>query len=329
MDEQIKVAPRSFNRIEIDEVRGILTKTSRHKEKFIDEIRWYLKIPKQLRCFAPRIFDYSLDGNAPFVKMEFYAYRTLHEMFLTDSLWGGGYCKKIFQRLLTVVEAFQACRIECTKTDAQAAVKAMYVDKTLRRLATLRHDENFKDFFERKIVVNGKIFHSLNEILALLPVAVERLLFENAEKYFSVIHGDLCLPNILVAAEHNFLRLVDPRGEFGDFDIYGDWRYDLAKLLHSVEGNYDLIIADKFTANARDFAIDYEMPQDFSEVREIFFEVFKSQLNNLLALRLIEATLFLSMVPLHANSLSRQRIMLATGVELFESVVKDFSGGAK
>ena len=205
----------------------------------------------------------------------------------------------------------------------------MYVDKTLRRLATLRHDENFKDFFERKIVVNGKIFHSLNEILALLPVAVERLLFENAEKYFSVIHGDLCLPNILVAAEHNFLRVVDPRGQFGDFDIYGDWRYDLAKLLHSVEGNYDLIIADKFTANARDFAIDYEMPQDFSEVREIFFEVFKSQLNNLLALRLIEATLFLSMVPLHANSLSRQRIMLATGVELFESVVKDFSGGAK
>ena len=88
MDEQIKVAPRSFNRIEIDEVRGILTKTSRHKEKLIDEIRWYLKIPKQLRCFAPRIFDYSLDGNAPFVKMEFYAYRTLHENVLIGSLGG-------------------------------------------------------------------------------------------------------------------------------------------------------------------------------------------------------------------------------------------------
>ena len=89
MDEQIKVEPRSFNRIEVDEVRGILTKTSRRKEKLITEICWYLKIPKQLRCFAPRIFDYSLDGNAPFVKMEFYAYRTLHEMFLTDLLWGG------------------------------------------------------------------------------------------------------------------------------------------------------------------------------------------------------------------------------------------------
>lgn len=205
----------------------------------------------------------------------------------------------------------------------------MYVDKTLRRLATLRHDDNFKDFFERNIVVNGKIFHSLNEILALLPVAVERLLFENAEKYFSVIHGDLCLPNILVAAKYNFLRLVDPRGKFGNFDIYGDWRYDLAKLLHSLEGNYDFILADKFTANAHGSAIDYEMPQNFSEVREIFFDVFKNQLNNLPALRLIESTLFLSMIPLHANSLSRQRVMLATGVELFESVVKNFSGGAK
>lgn len=163
----------------------------------------------------------------------------------------------------------------------------------------------------------------------MLPVTVERLLFENAEKYFSVIHGDLCLPNILFEEMHNFIRLVDPRGKFGDFDIYGDRRYDLAKLLHSVEGEYDFIIADKFKVSVNGAAIDYEMTQGFSEVREIFFEVFKHQLNNLSALRLIEATLFLSMIPLHANSLRRQYVMLATGVELFESVIKGFSEGTK
>lgn len=244
--------------------------------------------------------------------------------------WGGGISyRKILRRLLNVVEEFQACRIECTEADAQAAVKAMCVDKTLRRLNALRQDDNFKKFFAQKITVNGKIFRSLDEIIALLPVAVERLLFENAEKYFSVIHGDLCLPNILVAPEHNFLRLVDPRGKFGDFDIYGDWRYDLAKLMHSVEGNYDCIIEDKFKVSVDGAAIDYEMTQDFSDVREIFFEVFKSQTAKLAAIRLIEATLFLSMIPLHANSLRRQYVMLATGVELFESVAKDFSEGTK
>lgn len=208
----------------------------------------------------------------------------------------------------------------------------MCLDKTLRRLEKLRGKDEFKNFFTRKIIINGKPFHSLNEIIALLPDMVSRLLFENVAEYFSVIHGDLCLPNILVEEEHKFLRLVDPRGKFGDFDIYGDWRYDLAKLLHSLEGNYDFIIEDEFKVNVHDAAIDYEMNFDFSEYREKFFKVFENQLRNLPALRLIEATLFLSMIPLHENSLSRQQVMLARGIELFEAVLEDvkkFSGEPK
>lgn len=176
----------------------------------------------------------------------------------------------------------------------------MCVDKTIQRLDKLWLNDDFKNFFAQ----------------------VERLLFENVEEYFSVIHGDLCLPNILVEEEHKFLRLVDPREKFGDFDIYGDWRYDLAKMLHSLEGNYDFIIADKFKVNVQGAAIDYEFALDFAPIREKFFEVFAGQLKDLPALRLIEATLFLSMIPLYADSLSHQQVMLARGVELFEAVME-------
>ena len=196
----------------------------------------------------------------------------------------------------------------------------MCVEKPARRLERLAADDDFKNFFTQTIRVNGKPYPSLNEIIDVLPAMAERLLFENVEEYFSVIHGDLCLPNILIETEHKFLRMVDPRGEFGDFDIYGDWRYDLAKLLHSLEGGYDLIIADEFKVSVDDTAIDYEMTQDFTGLREIFFAVFAAQLKDLPALRLIEATLFLSMIPLHADSLSRQQVMLARGVELFGAV---------
>ena len=217
----------------------------------------------------------------------------------------------------------QANRLRCDKKIVQDAVKSMCVDKTLQRLDKLRTDENFKNFFTRKIIINGKSYPSLEEIISCLPDMVARLLFENVEEYFSVIHGDLCLPNILIEEEHKFLRLIDPRGKFGDFDIYGDRRYDLAKLLHSLEGNYDFIIADKFKVSVQDTAIDYEFTLDFAEIGEIFFEVFEEQLKDLSALRLIEATLFLSMIPLHADSLSRQLVMLARGVELFETVLEE------
>ena len=336
MNAQIKIEPRSFNFLELDEMRGILTKRSLHKEKLIKEISWYLKIPEQLRYLTPRIFGYSLSDDSPFVKMEYYGYRTLHEIFLDKICSGGGRnflpCERLFQSLLTVAEEFQSYKIKCDKLVAQAAVKSMCLDKTLSRLEKLKGKDEFKKFFTRKIIINGKSFHSLNEIIALLPDMVSRLLFENVEEYFSVIHGDLCFPNILVEEEHKFLRLVDPRGKFGDFDIYGDWRYDLAKLLHSLEGNYDFIIEDEFKVNVCDAAIDYEMNFDFSELIEIFSKVFESQLKNLPALRLIEATLFLSMIPLHENFLSRQQVMLARGVELFEAVLEDvkkFSGEPK
>ena len=225
--------------------------------------------------------------------------------------------------MLFIVEEFQSYKAPCDKAAAQSAAKAIYIDKTLQRLDRLRTNDDFKNFFTRKIIINGKAYPSLNEIISCLPDMVARLLFENVEEYFSVIHGDLCLPNILIEAEHKFLRLVDPRGKFGDFDIYGDRRYDLAKLLHSLEGNYDFIIADKFKVSFHDTTIDYEFTLDFAEIRKIFFEVFKEQLKNLPALRLIEATLFLSMIPLHADSFSRQLVMLARGVELFETVLEE------
>ena len=41
--------------------------------------------------------------------------------------------------------------------------------------------------------------------------------------------------------------LIDPRGYFGFTDLYGDERYDWAKLYYSIAGNYDKFNLKKFT----------------------------------------------------------------------------------
>lgn len=76
------VQARVFNTIRIDASRGILRKTSQNKEKFIHEIQWYLKMPQQLQYLTPRIYDYSLSWEQPFISMEYYGYNTLHELLL-------------------------------------------------------------------------------------------------------------------------------------------------------------------------------------------------------------------------------------------------------
>lgn len=324
---QTKVATRYFNFIEIDDMRGVLKKSSQNKEKLINEISWYLKIPKQLQYLLPRIYDYSLDFESPYVKMEFYGYRTMHEFLLygelPDSMW-----REIFSKLLFAFKDMQTYRINGRTSEINAAVKEMYVEKTLKRFSTLQKDTRFNIFFTQNIKVNGKQCHSLNEIEKLLPELVQRLLVDDAEKFFSIIHGDLCFPNILIEETYKFIRLVDPRGKFGAFDIYGDSRYDLAKLLHTLEGKYDCIIEDMFSVESNATQVDYKILMDYSKVNRIFWEIFGEMFENQLqAIRLIESTLFLSMIPLHSNSFKRQLVMLATGVELFETVLQNMQKG--
>ena len=147
-------------------------------------------------------------------------------------------------------------------------------------------------------------------------------MINDGEKFFSIIHGDLCFTNILVEDSYDFLRLIDPRGNFGLFDIYGDSRYEIAKLCHSLEGKYDYIIEDMFEINVNGTDVYYKILKDNKKIWKIFREVFATQLENIQAVRLIEAILFFSMISLHNDSLTRQYAMLATAYQLLEKVVK-------
>ena len=112
------------------------------------------------------------------------------------------------------------------------------------------------------------------------------------------------------------MRIIDPRGKFGTFDIYGDKRYELAKLLHSLEGGYDYIIEDMFDLSIRDNCINYKLRRSNNIACNAFKKVFVINKSFKEELRLIEATLFLGMIPLHSDSLRRQYAMMATGIQL-------------
>ncbi|HGF7648099.1 capsular biosynthesis protein, partial [Enterococcus faecium] len=60
------------------------------------------------------------------------------------------------------------------------------------------------------------------------------------------------------------------------------------------------------------------------DLYEVFYSVFKDEIgSDLKKIELIEALLFLSMIPLHGESLNHQMAMLATGLEILGRVVPD------
>jgi hypothetical protein len=67
-------------------------------------------------------------------------------------------------------------------------------------------------------------------------------------KKYHLIHGDCSFSNILIDNFHQ-VYFIDPRGSFGSTKLYGDKRYDWAKLFYSVSTNYDSINSKNFFVN--------------------------------------------------------------------------------
>lgn len=315
------VEARSFNSIEIDESRGILKKRSSEIEKFLGEINWYIKMPRKLQYLLPRVYDYSLDRDNPYIEMEYYGYHTLHELLMFSDMplvkW-----QDILRKLLFIVEDMGRYTVNGDEADTKAALKDIYIDKTILRLNKLRDNDKFKDLFDNNIIINGVEHKSLNEYIDIFVDLANKMLIENYTDAFTVIHGDLCFANILIEENHSFLRVIDPRGKFGGYDIYGDQRYELAKIMHTLEGHYDYIIEDMFTVEKNGCSINFNVPGKSDDILSVFLDVFKNKLNKIDEVRLIEASLFLSMVPLHSDHLERQYAMLVTGIQLLEKVME-------
>lgn len=320
-DSRLAVKAREFNHIEIDKARGILRKTSEDKEKFINEIYWYLKLPADVEYVRPRIFSYSTNYNSPYVSMEYYAYHTLHELFLYGDLnchqW-----ENIFHCIRFMCDDFGKYKVE--GKGIRQSLEDMYLTKTLQRLDMLKEDKRFAPFFENDIQVNGTRFRPLDRLAKSLLDEIPKRLYD--VDHFTIIHGDLCFANIMVDNNFSFIKVIDPRGRFGNYDIYGDFRYELAKLFHSMDGKYDFIIKDlfDFTYDLKKTRIDFQIQERMRgyDLYEVFMDVFRMEIgNNLKEIELIEALLFLSMIPLHRESLEHQLVMLGTGLEIMDRVM--------
>lgn len=311
-DSKIAIKCRQFNHISFDKNRGIIIKTSDDCNKLISEIKWFLKLPNNLAYSIPRVFDYSIEPDNPYVKLEYCQYSTLLELFLYGNLDETSWIK-IFKQIDFVLKDYAQYKMK--DSGIIESLKDVYVKKTISRISKMKSNPYFSVYFDRPLTINGKKYKNLNQIIDIIPKIVDDYLLNISE--FSVIHGDLCFSNILIDEKLNFIKLIDPRGSFGSFGICGDQRYEFAKLFHSIDGKYDYIIKDLFSLKAKGTTIDYKFAKQKYDLYAIAKDVFAFEDDNKIReIEIIEAFLFLSMIPLHQESLNHQIMMLAIGIEI-------------
>jgi len=312
---------RFFNSMAVDMGRGLVRKSSTHAAKLAHEIEWYLSLPPAIKYLGPRVFAYSTGKNHTSAEMEYYGYPALNDVYLYGE-WDLGVWSQVLSAIGRALDGMAHYPMDANPAVLRAAMRDMYESKTAERLQPVLQDPRFSPFCAPEIELNGRRCLGLPRCLEVLPQALEQAGIYDSPR-FNIIHGDLCLSNILYDRRSGFVRLVDPRGSFGGISMYGDPRYELAKLSHSLLGDYDFLVNGLFQLEWRGGSVSlqpFRRPQH-QQIRALFQNWLARRAPGaaLRQIRLIESLLFLSMTPLHADRPQSQEAFLARGLELFSA----------
>lgn len=307
---------RSFNELSVSD--GVLYKSGSLQDKIDAESRWFRCVPPLIKKYTPNLLDsgQSVDGRI-YYTLEFLPHLPLNELFVHGrnpiSFWA--------QQLRLLKQYFLDARLSyqpmsCQETAIHKDAVSLYQQKTHARLKSYC-EKSGVSLYEPVTERDGKPM-SLEDIAQDCIHLVSKLPVIPA-----VLHGDFCFSNILFDSRSRRIKVIDPRGmNFeGSFSVYGDQKYDLAKLAHSVIGLYDFIIAGHYTItqdhHGREI-IQFETDDRISAVQKMFLRTpFVDGLTNKDIMPLV-VLLFLSMLPLHEDHPNRQRAMLLNAIRIYK-----------
>ena len=312
--KQFLLKARYFNSLQFDDSAETVTKKSENREKLINEINWYKKIPKEILKLVPKILDSDVSDN-PYIKLEYVKYPTLADVWLYSN-FSSDVWVKIMDDLFEIIYEFNRYHEYVTIQD----YNLIYFEKTVRRINELiKSNGLFKEIFHKNfILINGKEFKNWPAIRDEIKLKIKDL-YKKEDN--CLIHGDLCFSNILYDSKDKNFKLIDPRGKWGQ-GISGDLKYDVAKIRHSVVGGFDTITNGLYSATYDEkngIMFDAYKPKNY----QIICEKLDSQIKqrwNIDEVKMIEGLLFISMLPLHKDDLERQLALYSIGIQRLNEI---------
>lgn len=288
---------RHFNNIEVE--AGVFRKHSRDRAKMRGEYHYFHIADEAMKRFLLPTFDFREDENGATYAME--------HMLIPDAavqICHRTFDKTGFARLLDNFFAFIAVRGRKTvgKDEVRAVAEREIVEKLNRRVSQLLASP-----IGRKLDALLTAAEPAGGIAALTErcqTALRRALDRSQLDHLALGHGDPCLSNILFNADLNLFRLIDPRGAESREAGFMHPVYDLAKFSHSILGGYDFVnsgLAECGLDSSMHLSLHMADGGPPQWMRDAFVKRVIETGWDLELVRAIEASLFLSMLPLHLD----------------------------
>jgi hypothetical protein len=306
---------RAFNELTI--TPEWVEKSSFKSNKVSAEANWFANLPFSLRGYIPQYLGQENNNGRVSYRLEYLYQTALNELYvfcdLPVTIWD-----KIMK---SAIKFLKTCQLELAPNNTLSnSTDVLFGEKTKQRLAEycLQKNITINDLWE----FNGKEQVSLSTIL------------KDSTKYLpksddnwptSILHGDFCFSNILYDFRADRIKTIDPRGTTpeGKETLYGDVRYDIAKLSHSVIGMYDWIVAGYFTVDIKNNNIkfDIEESQQNLIIQQRFINYIENEFNiKAVTLMAMQIQLFLSMLPLHDDDKNRQQALFANAFRIYNKM---------
>jgi thiamine kinase-like enzyme len=183
----------------------------------------------------------------------------------------------------------------------QELCQAFYYDKTLKRVDLFKN--KYPDIVEAT-KVNGNSVRPIQELLSQLPDSL-------TDGVPVFMHGDLQFDNIITDGEK--FTLIDWRQDFAGEVAFGDWYYDLAKMLGGIYLNYDNIKEGlmSFEQKGDEAFIEFTTRKEAPEYAEILRKFVESEGLDFRRVEILRGLIYLNMAPLHHPPFDRLLYALA------------------
>ena len=307
---------RHFNSVSGD--KYIVTKRSNQKKKIKSEHDFYYLIPESMKHWFVTPFDYNETEEYASYKMERIntpdiALQWVHEAISVED----------FECLLDKLFFFINSRASKPVDSAtyRKIMDDLYIKKVKDRIASLKEMKEYEEI-SYYLARAGK-YHSIDEIVdqyyKLYHSITDNYKFENK---LVIGHGDLCFSNILYYKEIGLLKFIDVKGALTEKDLWTNPYYDIAKLSHSICGSYDFFNNEMYEIYIDDscsIALQVNQP-NLEKYKEVFKNVLKKNKFDYRLVRLYEASLFLSMLPLHIDNPRKVIGFILNAISILEEV---------
>lgn len=294
-----------------------LTKTSTDKKKIEKEHNLYHLLPNEIKNWFVAPYNLTVTENGASYTMERLnipdmALQWIHFAVSPQDL------NEFLSKIFFFVNSRPVKEI--SKDEFLRRFNDLYLVKVDERINALKELKEFEVI--NKFIQLGTKFNSIDEIFTLYKQLYEKLTFKQNQYYSVIGHGDLCFSNILYDKNTSIMRFIDPKGASNDAEMWTDPYYDVAKLSHSIFGNYDFMNNEMFSININtdmQSVLKIDM-KDLSKHKAIFYKQLEKNGFNVYLVRLCEASLFLSMLPLHIDKPQKVLAFILNAIIILEEL---------